>query len=157
MSSITALFFEQVKKNPDKTAIWCDGNTKSYSELDTFVRQYINYLVSRDVKKGDIIGIPMNNSIESVALMLAAAYIGAGLAPINPSLPKEAINKAFTTANVKHVIARKSFWKHFALNNSLDAYGCKLCLDDTLEGIDSFDIISTMSVDIPSIDDVSGD
>ena len=94
MSSITALFFEQVKKNPDKTAIWCDGNTKSYSELDTFVRQYINYLVSRDVKKGDIIGIPMNNSIESVALMLAAAYIGAGLAPINPSLPKEAINKA---------------------------------------------------------------
>ena len=157
MSSITALFFEQVKKNPDKTAIWCDGNTKSYSELDTFVRQYINYLVSRDVKKGDIIGIPMNNSIESVALMLAAAYIGAGLAPINPSLPKEAINKAFTTANVKHVIARKSFWKHFALNNSLDAYGCKLCLDDTLEGIDSFDIISTMPIDIPSIDDVSGD
>ena len=57
MSSITALFFEQVKKNPDKTAIWCDGKTKSYSELDTFVSQYINYLVSDLAKQVDAINV----------------------------------------------------------------------------------------------------
>ena len=157
MSSITELFFLQVNKHPDKLAIWCDGKTKTYSELNGLVKQYINYLASRGVARGDIIGIPMNNSIESAALMLASAYLGAGLAPINPSLPVEAINTAFRTANVSHIIARKSFWKVFGKDNLDKEYGCKLCLDDEVEGCDSFDRVLEMSTDIPDIENVTGD
>ena len=114
MNTIAGLFFSNADKYPEKLAIWCDGDEMTYRELSDFVSQYANYLTNRGVKRGDIIGIPMNNSIESVALIIAAACIGAGLAPINPTISTEQINIAFKAGHVKHLIARSAFYKQIA-------------------------------------------
>lgn len=156
MGSITELFFEQAKKRPDKTAIWCDGREMTYKELSELVCRYAGYLKDRGVERQDIIGIPMNNSIESAALMLSAAAIGAGLAPINPTLPVEAIKTAFEAAQVKHVIARKSFWKKYVPGAEMSG-GLKLCLDGEAEGRDPFSEVLKHEPVMPDMSGVTGD
>lgn len=155
MDSIAKLFFQNVDQRPNKQAIWCDGKEMTYSELAAFVCQYANYLTFKGVLSGDIIGIPMNNSIESVALMLASACIGAGLAPINPTLPIEGIKTAFQTGRVKHVIARQSFWKQFK-QAEMSLEGCMLCLDGDVDGVDSFSVVSEQSTARPDFSFVTG-
>ncbi len=150
-------FLEASKKYPDKMAIWCDDETKTYSELLDLVCRYANYLTRKGVKKGDIIGIPMTNSIESVALMFASASIGVGLAPINPTLPPDAIETAFSAGDVKHIIARKAFYKNVRKEYLDHIGGCKLCLDSVIEGIDSFDDVLKSSNEIPHYNNVTGD
>ncbi|MCR4657336.1 MAG: acyl--CoA ligase [Lachnospiraceae bacterium] len=156
MGSITELFFKQAERKPDKQAIWCDGKEMTYSELASFVCRYSNYLRKKGVNRGDIIGIPMNNSIESVALMLASASIGAGLAPINPTLPVDAIDAAFEAGQVKHVIARSSFFKKHTEKLSCRE-GLRLCLDGNVEGMDSLNDVYKMPADKPDMSAVTGD
>lgn len=155
MDSIARLFYESVDKYPNKQAIWCDGQQLTYSELADFVSRYANYLISRGVLSGEIIGIPMNNSVESVALMLASACIGAGLAPINPTLPLDGIKAAFKIGHVKHVIARQSFWKQFE-KSDMTIEGCKLCLDADVDGVDNFEAVKSQSMTRPDISSITG-
>ena len=93
-SRLASLFYENAIKTPNKLAIWCDGKTKTYKEMAEYVSQYSNLLIDSGAKYGDHIAIPMNNSIESVALFFAAADLGICLVPLNPTLPLEAIKSA---------------------------------------------------------------
>lgn len=138
MDKLIDQFFYIAEKNSGKRAIWCDGEEMSYGELDSLVCRYSNYLTGHGVAYGEIIGIPMNNSIESVALILAAAAIGAGLAPVNPTIPAEAVDTAFRSGNVKHLIARKAFFKAMKDFDFSYLTGCRLCLDQEIKGADYF-------------------
>ena len=109
-SKLASLFYENARTNPNKRAIWCDGQEKTYKEMAEFVSQYTNFLVKCGVKKGDHIAIPMNNSIESVALFFSAADLGACLVPLNPTLPIDAIKSAMLFGDIKHLVARKAFF-----------------------------------------------
>ena len=156
MDTIAELFFSNTKKYSDKLAVWCDGEEMTYQELGNFVSQYANYLISRGVKRRDIIGIPMNNSIESVALIMAAACIGAGLAPINPTISAEQIDAAFKAGKVKHVIARSAFYKQIEEKEMPYLTGCRLCLDSVPEGIDSMQDVRKQKADRPNLDGIDG-
>lgn len=144
-------FCEACETNSNKTAIWCDGEKKTYAELLKLVCKYTNYLLGRGVVKGDIIGIPMNNSIESVALIFAVSAIGAGVAPINPTLPMDAINAAFQAADVKHIVARKFFFRTVGADFLERVSGCCLCLDAKIDGIDSFEDVILSSDQKPDL------
>ena len=156
MDKIAELFFYNTKKHPDKLAIWCDDIEMTYRDFGDFVSQYANYLISRDVKRGEIIGIPMNNSIESVALIMAAASIGAGLAPINPTISAEQINTAFRAGKVKHLIARSAFYKQINGIEMPYLTGCRLCLDDTISGADSMQEVRKQSTKQPDLSEIDG-
>lgn len=162
-------FIEASNENEDKMAIYCDGESKSYKEMRTFVCKYANYLSSRGVKRGDIIGIPLNNSIESVGLIMAVTALGAGLAPVNPTLNSKDLDIAFKAANVKHIIARKSFYKEVLKGDDnflLDYPGLKLCLDGEIDDsklkdskleIEAFDKVLEMCDELPNLDKITGE
>jgi len=156
-----SLLFERLReatnKNRNKLAIWCDGEERTYGEFYELVCKYSNYLINKGVIRGDIIGIPMNNSIESVALIFSSAAIGAGVAPINPTLPVDAIDTAFKAAEVKHVIARKAFFNAVGSDYISNIKGCKLCLDSEVEGVDSFDEVLSAEATEPKVTGVTGD
>lgn len=138
MSRLTDLFFENVKKTPDKEALWCDGGSLTYQEFgDRFLR-IANMLLANGVKKGDIEGVPMNNSVESALLFFAAAEAGIALAPVNPTLPKDAIESTFGSVGVSVIIARKNFYKTFKPE------GMKLFCFDSAEEPDAVDFRSYM-------------
>jgi long-chain acyl-CoA synthetase len=103
---ITAAFFGHAVMHPQREALCCDGRSISYGELAQLVCRLSHGLARRGVNSGDRIGVVLQNSIEFVALILAAADLGAALAPLSPGLTPAAIERAFAAASVRHVVAR---------------------------------------------------
>ena len=153
-SRLASMFYENSQATPDKLAIWCDGKTATYKEMAELVSKYSNLLLSLGADYGDHIAIPMNNSIESVALFFSAADLGICVVPLNPSLPLDAIKAAMDACDIKHVIARKAFFSDCEKSGGLNVPGFKLCLDQEYPGTVPFAKINEMSAERPSIDHV---
>lgn len=150
MRSVLAdLFYKNAEATPDKEAIWCDGKSVSYKEMADLVSRYSNLLLKEGAVYGDHIAIPMNNSIESVALFFAAADLGICVVPLNPSLPIDAINSAINAGDVKHIIARKAFFSECEKNGGLSISGFSICLDQEYPGTIPFSSINEMSNERP--------
>lgn len=157
MKLLADQFFEIAKLYPDKIAIWCEKESLIYKKMADQVSQYSNFLLEIGIKYGDHIGIPMNNSIESVVVILAAANIGVGLVPINPTLPINAMKTAFHYGNVKHLIAQKNFYEQFSNVEELEIPGKKICLDAVLPGVASLNDANKMSKIRPINQKVNGE
>ena len=133
MKKIADLFYEAAEKDPEKEAIWCDGESATYAEVSGIVSRYSNFMLHYGIQYGDHIGIAMNNSISSVAFMLAAANIGCVLVPVNPTLPADAIRISFASGNVKHVIARSYFLEQLQ-KADIKMSGVRICMDREFPG-----------------------
>ena len=156
-SRLASMFYENALNTPEKMAIWCDGKSKTYREMAEFVSKYSNLLLSLGATYGDHVAIPMNNSIESVALFFAAADLGICVVPLNPSLPLEAVKSAMMAGDIKHVIARSSFYADCEKSGGLEVPGFSICLDKEYPGTIPFDKINEMPAIRPEIDfDVDG-
>ena len=150
-SRLADLFYKNAKEAPDKLAIWCDGKTASYAEMACFVSRYSNLLLSLGIEYGDHVAIPMNNSIESVALFFSAADLGVCVVPLNPSLPSEAVRAAMNAGDVKHIIARKAFFSECDKNGGIAVSGFSICLDCEYNGTIPFEKINEMSSERPEL------
>lgn len=156
-STLANLFYENAKSTPNKEAIWCDGKMVSYSEMAELVSRYSNLLLSLNAAHGDHIAIPMNNSIESVALFFSAADLGLCVVPLNPSLPFDAVKTAVVAGDVKHIIARKIFFSECEKNGGINIPGFSICLDQDYPGTIPFDKIKEMPATRPKLDYDVGD
>ena len=134
MKGIADFFYETAQLNSKKEALWCDGVSFSYEELACLVSQHTNFLLHYGVRYGDHISILMNNSVESVVLMLSAADIGAVLVPVNPTLPIDALRICFESGDVKHLIARSYFYEQVEKKKGIDISGIKICMDRQYDG-----------------------
>ena len=155
--TLANLFYENAKLTPNKEAIWCDGKMVSYSEMAELVSRYSNLLLSLNAAHGDHIAIPMNNSIESVALFFSAADLGLCVVPLNPSLPFDAVKTAIVAGDVKHIIARKIFFSECEKNGGISIPGFSICLDQDYPGTIPFDKIKEMPATRPELDYDVGD
>jgi len=104
VARIADTFFRLAGNQPDKTAIWCEGQAMTYGQLAGLVREWSSLMASGGVARGDHVGVLLPNGIEFVALMLVAADLGSVLLPLNTSLPASAIHRAFLAADVRHVV-----------------------------------------------------
>lgn len=155
-SKLADMFYNNAAEMPSKQAIWCDGQTKTYSEMADLVSKYSNLLINNGVVYGDHVAIPMNNSIESVALFFSAADLGVCLVPLNPTLPLDAIKVAMKSGDMKHLIARKSFFNECDKNGGVEVPGVKICLDGEYEGAVPFSVIDTMPSTRPANENIDG-
>lgn len=134
MSVLLKSFYNNVSGNPDKIAVFCDGEQITYKGLGHKVKCYAKLMKEQGIDYGDHIGFPMNNSIESVSVMMAAATIGAAIVPFNASMPLEDIKNIFKVAKVKHLVARSNF----IIRNRLNVNGEIICIDSEIEGCSTF-------------------
>ena len=156
-SRLASMLYDNAKETPNKIAIWCDGKTATYKGMTDLVSRYSNLLISLGASYGDHIAIPMNNSIESVALFFSAADLGICVVPLNPSLPLEAIKAAMKAGDIKHVIARRSFYSDCEKSGGLNVPGFAICLDKEYPGTVTFEQINEMSSERPVVKhDVDG-
>ena len=155
-SKLANLFYQNATEMPQKTAIWCDGKMASYKEMADLVSQYSNFLVANGVRYGDHVAIPMNNSIESVALFFSAADLGVCLVPLNPTLPLDSIKVAMEAGDMKHLIARRSFLSECEKKGGLNVPGCTICLDGEFHDAIPFSGIATMPKTRPCCDTIDG-
>lgn len=155
-SKLAEMFYTNAAEMPEKIAIWCDGKTATYKEMADLVSQYSNLLVNNGVVYGDHVAIPMNSSIESVALFFSAADLGICLVPLNPTLPLDAIKVAMKSGDMKHLIARKSFLNECEKNGGVDVEGVTICLDDEYPETIPFSKINEMPKERVANENIDG-
>jgi len=73
------------KKNPRGSAVLYENTRFTYDEFNRWANRYAHYLMSQGVKKGDVVGIFIENRPELLAAVLGATKVGAVCAMLNTS------------------------------------------------------------------------
>jgi amino acid adenylation domain-containing protein len=95
-ASLMQLFEGQVEEKGDQTAVFHDGETISYRQLNSQSNCLAHYLLTNHgVKPNQVIGISMDRSIEMIVVILAIIKSGAAYLAVDPTYPPE---------RVKHVL-----------------------------------------------------
>ncbi|AMP99120.1 Nonribosomal peptide synthetase [Pedobacter cryoconitis] len=104
--TIVSLFEEQVKKTPGNTAVIYAERKLSYKQLNAEINQLANFIAAHYViKKGQVIGVLMPKSLESIRSLFAIMKLGAVYLPVDPAYPEDRIRQIFKDSEVKLVIS----------------------------------------------------
>ncbi|MGB3621140.1 long-chain-acyl-CoA synthetase [Ketobacter sp. MCCC 1A13808] len=97
--------FEQaVKRNPRGTAIFYENVRFSYDEFNQWGNRIAHYLMSQGIKKGDVVGVFIENRPELLATVLGVAKIGATCAMLNTSQTSKVLIHSFNLVKPKAAI-----------------------------------------------------
>ncbi len=106
--NIPYLFDAIANNNAKKSCISFNGNKINYSTLQQKVNQWANYLISKNLGKGDAVAIYLDRSIEMVIAILATLKAGGVYVPIDVSYPKERINYIIQDSNIKFIFSQSN-------------------------------------------------
>ncbi|MGB8194795.1 MAG: amino acid adenylation domain-containing protein, partial [Chitinophagaceae bacterium] len=106
--TIVDLFSEQAQLHTDKLALVFEQSTLTYKELDERSNQLANYLISRNVLPGDMVGICLERSAELIISILAILKAGAAYVPVDPAYPAERINYLLHDSGIKLLLTNSN-------------------------------------------------
>jgi len=113
--NIIELIVKNAERSPDKSAIVFDDEALTYRDLVGQVRKLTYAFSKLGVKRGTFIGLLLNNSIEFILSMLAAASLGATIVPMSSSLGRKDLLTAINLTSIEFIIG----W-HVTVKNILD-------------------------------------
>ncbi|RNB58979.1 amino acid adenylation domain-containing protein [Brevibacillus gelatini] len=85
------LFEEQVGKTPDQAALYFDGQTLTYRELNARANQLANVLRTKGVGPDRLVAIMAERSPEMVIGILGIMKAGGAYVPVDPAYPQDRI------------------------------------------------------------------
>lgn len=98
MKTISELFFEQAQRQPHKIALILGTRTITYAGLLVMVEQQRVILRTIGFTRGDHLLTQLKNDIDFIVILLAAADAGLTVVPLNPAMPRAAVeNMAIAT------------------------------------------------------------
>lgn len=110
-------FFEQsCTTYPDNIALVCDNAFITYQELEQRANQLAHYLAQKNIKKGSIVAILLERSIQSYIAILATLKLGAAYVPIEPDYPEERISYIFSDLPLDLVVTSSQQCKEKTLS-----------------------------------------
>jgi long-chain acyl-CoA synthetase len=83
------LLHNSAERLPDKVALICDGQRLTYTEVDAMANRLANALIESGVRRGDRVGIYLNNSVEAVIGIFAALKAGGVFVFINHTTKRD--------------------------------------------------------------------
>lgn len=92
------------KKDPRKNAIIHNNKSITYKDLLQLVANIEYNLRRKKIRKGTLVGINLERSIEYIAAQLALISIGAPFIPLDTALPQNRIDEVSDEANLGFVI-----------------------------------------------------
>ena len=104
----TLLYFfnKQVKEHPNKTALFDKDQKYSYLELDTLSNQIAEYILKLPQGENIInIGILLERSVTTLAIMLGVFKAGKSFVSLDPSFPKERLKYIVEHSSIKLLIS----------------------------------------------------
>ena len=107
--TIVDLFEEQVEKTPDSIAVIFEEQQLTYTELNEKANQLARRLLANNVIVGDIIGILLDKSLETIISILGILKVGATFLPIDISYPNERIDYIIKDSKTNIVLTNKDF------------------------------------------------
>jgi amino acid adenylation domain-containing protein len=140
---------------PHHAAISCGGQTCSYAELDRRSNQLARYLQALGVKRGVLVGVCVERSIEMVVAVLGILKAGAAYVPLDPAYPQQRIAFMLEDTHAPVLLTQAK------LVETLPASaGETVCLDTDWTAIDAESdrpvTLDTMSTDIAYVIYTSG-
>lgn len=102
--TVTQVFMQNVRKHPDKVAIYYQDEKWSFQQLDQFSNQVTNYFTQLGFNAGDEVALFMENRPEFIGLWLGLAKMGIVTAFINTNNRNECLMHALTVVRCKAVI-----------------------------------------------------
>lgn len=116
--TIVDLFKEEVNKNLQKVAVSFENETLTYKELDEKSNIVANLLASKGVKKGDMVALMMDKSLELMVSILGILKAGAAYVPIELDFPKTRIEYILKDTKSKVILVNNK--ENEVLNNLKD-------------------------------------
>ncbi|WP_459480611.1 amino acid adenylation domain-containing protein [Clostridium saccharoperbutylacetonicum] len=114
--SFPELFKKQVIKQPKSIAAIFHNEKLTYEELYNESIKLAGYLKTKGVKKGELVGILLERSIDLLVSLIAVQMAGGAYIPLDPTYPKDRIEHMFTQSGMKFLISKKY------LNGSIPDY-----------------------------------
>jgi amino acid adenylation domain-containing protein len=91
----------------DKIAVTCNDQQYTYAELTSLSNQLGHHLKAKGLKKGDIVGIVMDRSINNIAAILGVLKAGGAYLPIDTDFPIGRIEYMLSDAAAFHIVDRR--------------------------------------------------
>ncbi|MGH3910505.1 MAG: condensation domain-containing protein, partial [Pseudonocardiaceae bacterium] len=88
---LPTLIEEQVRRNPDATAVIFEGTEVSYAELNARANRLAHHLIEQGAGPEQLVALAVPRSAELVVAWLAVLKTGAGYLPVDPGYPAERI------------------------------------------------------------------
>ncbi|HWT76579.1 MAG TPA: amino acid adenylation domain-containing protein [Mobilitalea sp.] len=104
MSIIYDLFYESVKKEPEKISVICKNQAYTYQQLSYQCDQYANKLFEVTQGEKRLIAVSVSRSFEYIACILSILRCGCTYLPIDQDLPRERILSIFKISKTSLLI-----------------------------------------------------
>src|ERR1700678_4423235 len=106
---IHELFAEQVRINPDKTAVVCGDEQLTYQQLYERSQNLALYLQSQGVKPDSLVGLCMERSLDMVMGIMGTVLAGAAYLPLDPVYPDDRLAYMLENSQAAIVLTHKTF------------------------------------------------
>ena len=88
----------------DKVAAFCNQRHYTYTELYQKANQFSHYLISKGLKKGEIVAIIMDRSIDTIIAILGTLKAGGAYLPIDTDFPPGRIEFMLQDSSSMHIV-----------------------------------------------------
>ncbi|CAM3106872.1 amino acid adenylation domain-containing protein [Corallococcus sp. ZKHCc1 1396] len=140
---LPALFAAQVARTPDHVAVFFQDTRLTYRELEERSGQLAGWLRALGVKPGDVVGLCLERSVETLVSVLAVMATGACYVPIDPAYPAE--RAAFILSDTRAPVLLTQSWLQRTLPTGASAR--MLCVDLPLDGALAPELPAPVSAD----------
>jgi amino acid adenylation domain-containing protein len=106
--SIPQLFTEQVERDGDAIALVFEDRQITYRELDRQANRLANYLLGLGIRSGQLIGIAIERSIETIVSILAILKAGYAYLPLDLSYPSERLSFMLENSQVSILLTKQA-------------------------------------------------
>jgi amino acid adenylation domain-containing protein len=128
--SLHQLFEQQVKLTPESIALISESEEITYRQLNHKVNQLVHYLQKLGVKKGTIVALCLERSIDMVVGILAILKVSGAYIPLDPSYPVERLNFMLSDSQASLLITKHDILEKLSLSPAKT-----VCLDIDKEEI----------------------
>jgi amino acid adenylation domain-containing protein len=97
----------QANINPELPALITKERTLSYKDLNEHANRMANYLISKELKVEDIVGICIDRSIEMMIGIFGILKTGAAYLPLSPENPTDRLRSIINDAKPKLILSGK--------------------------------------------------
>ncbi|UAA37208.1 amino acid adenylation domain-containing protein [Paraneptunicella aestuarii] len=100
------LIEQMAELSPDKTALYFDGETLTYEELNEQANQVAHYLISQGVEPDTLVALYVERSLDMIIGILGILKAGGAYVPIDPDLPDSRVEYILENSECEIVLTQ---------------------------------------------------
>lgn len=130
LASFHQLFAEVAERFPQHVALYYQGQTMTYEELNARSNQLAHYLMAEGLQKGSFVAISLDRSFEMIIAVLGVLKAGGAYIPLDPTYPKQRLSFMLEDSKAPLLLTKRKLLDQIPTNEAK-----VICIDDCLEKV----------------------